>query len=472
MGAGVSLSLSRDGVHGERIFSLFSSLISDPFPRDHGFYVVFVSLSREFVSLCERNSSGTRSSSSQKWVTPYLSQKEKFDSGCILKHRGVARDGTTHTQEEVCRGSKDLYAGSTETKNPDIVADFGSAATDAVSGGAGAVASYPHGYASSESLCSRSENFDAAGAGSEVAGTFNATAISDAAGAVLDVDAITISDIEEVADEDRSEHGVFAFQPIRSVSGYGKGPTDKVAGSAGIFGVPKVACGYAIGEGRPVSYCLGRCVVEMVLQISRTDFAAPTRRSLGMFFSLVEGGFLSPVFKKQKTWIPDLGFHSAPTPNGFLVLDFQPLRPCLGSTMLGFGLVDDSIAIATDHTGPGAVGIASNADAISVSAGSVKDAAVNAFNGDLGAISDGQRNVTLRSVLDRFRLDSGLVELVLPPIPADMATAAFPYLPRSGQLGCDGHLGAIKLGCRVGQFTQGIAIIYGSINDRKSFFRE
>ena len=60
MGAGVSLSLSRDGVRGERIFSSFSSLISDPFPRDHDFYVVFVSLSRELVSLCERNSSGNR----------------------------------------------------------------------------------------------------------------------------------------------------------------------------------------------------------------------------------------------------------------------------------------------------------------------------------------------------------------------------------------------------------------------------
>ena len=156
---------------------------------------------------------------------------------------------------------------------------------------------------------------------------------------------------------------------------------------------------------------------------------------------------------------PGSGFSLAPTPNGILVLDFQPLRPYLGSIMLGFGLVDEFIAIAADHTGPGAVGIASNADATSLATGSVRDAAVNAFKGDLGANSDSQCNATLSSVLDRFRLDSGLVELVLPPILANLATAALPYLPRSCQLGCDGHLGAIKLGYRGGQFTQGIAII-------------
>ena len=39
MGAGVSLFLSREGVHGASIFSLFFSLISDLFIRDHGFYV-------------------------------------------------------------------------------------------------------------------------------------------------------------------------------------------------------------------------------------------------------------------------------------------------------------------------------------------------------------------------------------------------------------------------------------------------
>ena len=246
------------------------------------------------------------------------------------------------------------------------------------------------------------------------------------------------------------------------MSGSCKGPTDKAAGSAGIFGVPKVDCGYvigspdpiemAIGEGQPVSYCLGWCLEEMVLLICRTDLviAVPTRGSLGMFFNSVAGGFLSPVFKIHKIWVPDLGFHSAPSPNGILGLDFQPLRPYLGSTMLGFGLVDESIAIAADHTGPGAVGIASNADAISVAAGSVRDAAVNAFKGDLGANSDSKLNATLSSVLDRFRLDSGLVELVLPPIRADLATAALPYVPKSCQLGCDGHLGAIKLGCCVG----------------------
>ena len=70
MGAGVSLFLSREGVHGAGIFSSFFSLIFDPFPREHGFYVGSVPSSREQVyngnssglreqvSLCERNSSG------------------------------------------------------------------------------------------------------------------------------------------------------------------------------------------------------------------------------------------------------------------------------------------------------------------------------------------------------------------------------------------------------------------------------
>ena len=49
MGAGVSLSLSRDGVHGESICSSSFSLISDPFPREHDFYVVSVPFSREQV---------------------------------------------------------------------------------------------------------------------------------------------------------------------------------------------------------------------------------------------------------------------------------------------------------------------------------------------------------------------------------------------------------------------------------------
>ena len=49
MGAGVSLSLSRDGAHGEGICSSFFSSISDPFPRDHGFYVGSVPFSREQV---------------------------------------------------------------------------------------------------------------------------------------------------------------------------------------------------------------------------------------------------------------------------------------------------------------------------------------------------------------------------------------------------------------------------------------
>ena len=47
MGAGVSLSLSRDGVHGESILSSIFSLITDPFPREYDFYVVTVPCSRE-----------------------------------------------------------------------------------------------------------------------------------------------------------------------------------------------------------------------------------------------------------------------------------------------------------------------------------------------------------------------------------------------------------------------------------------
>ena len=47
MGAGVSLSLSRNGVHGESICSSFFSLISGPFPREHGFYVGSVPFARK-----------------------------------------------------------------------------------------------------------------------------------------------------------------------------------------------------------------------------------------------------------------------------------------------------------------------------------------------------------------------------------------------------------------------------------------
>ena len=47
MGAGVSLSLSRDGVHGESILSSIFSLISDPFPREYDFHVISVPCSRE-----------------------------------------------------------------------------------------------------------------------------------------------------------------------------------------------------------------------------------------------------------------------------------------------------------------------------------------------------------------------------------------------------------------------------------------
>ena len=49
MGAGVSLYLSRDGVHGESVCSSFFPLLSDPFPREHGFYVGSVPFSRDHI---------------------------------------------------------------------------------------------------------------------------------------------------------------------------------------------------------------------------------------------------------------------------------------------------------------------------------------------------------------------------------------------------------------------------------------
>ena len=133
-----------------------------------------------------------------------------------------------------------------------------------------------------------------------------------------------------------------AFQPIRSVSGSGKGPTNTAVGSAGIFGVPKVVRGYAIGSPDPIEMAIG------------------------------EG---------------------------------RPVSYCLNAMLCC-------------------------------------------------------------SVLDRFRLDSGLVQLVLPPICADLATAALPYLPRSCQLECDGHLGAIQIGLPCCSIHSRNCHFYGSINDR------
>ena len=218
--------------------------------------------------------------------------------------------------------------------------------------------------------------------------------------------------------------------------------------------------------GRPECH-FGIKIAQIWLDMVRRFFQSGWKLTdLGMFFNSAAGGFLSPIFKIHKTWVPDLGLHSAPKPNGILVLDFQPLRPYLGSTMLGFGLVDESIAIAANHTGLGAVGIASNADATSVATGSVRDAAVNAFKGDLSANSDFQRNATLSSVLDRFRLDSGLVELVLPPIRANLATAALPYLPRSCQLGCDGTYPKKKTWVRWSFRRHQIGLPWWSIHSR------
>ena len=101
-----------------------------------------------------------------------------------------------------------------------------------------------------------------------------------------------------------------------------------------------------------------------------------------MFLSLDAG------FQDTQIVGPRSGFSLSPDAEWIKVLDFQPLRTYLGSTMLGHGWVDDSFAIATDHTVLGAVGFASNADAISGAAGAVTDVAGNAFNGYLVAIYD------------------------------------------------------------------------------------
>ena len=79
----------------------------------------------------------TRGSPSKKWVTPLLSQKEKFDGGDTT-------DGTSPPQKEVCWSSKVRYVGSTGAKGPEDVADFSSASTDAVFD---SMVSEPHGSA-------------------------------------------------------------------------------------------------------------------------------------------------------------------------------------------------------------------------------------------------------------------------------------------------------------------------------------
>ena len=69
MGAGVSLSLSREGIHGASVFSLVFSLISDPFPRDHGVYVGFVPSSREQIyNLALDQQTACRDASVRPWM--------------------------------------------------------------------------------------------------------------------------------------------------------------------------------------------------------------------------------------------------------------------------------------------------------------------------------------------------------------------------------------------------------------------
>ena len=141
MGAGVSLFLSWEGVHGECICSSFFSLISDPFPREHGFYVgsvpfsreqvyygsnllegislsanllspvsavIFVSLTRHHVCICERNFSGSNddfdSFLSSDLLEMLLSPlNRKTDDGCLFPSgfRGLAYANSDLHKKEV-----------------------------------------------------------------------------------------------------------------------------------------------------------------------------------------------------------------------------------------------------------------------------------------------------------------------------------------------------------------------------------
>ena len=102
-----SLSLSRDGVHGESIISSFFSLISDPFPWDYGFYVVSVPRSREHV---------------------YYG-----DGVFLIPHRGVTITGVAPPKKEAFQTSKDIYARSAVAKSSDVVAVSGTADAAAIS---------------------------------------------------------------------------------------------------------------------------------------------------------------------------------------------------------------------------------------------------------------------------------------------------------------------------------------------------
>ena len=106
MGVGVSLSLSRDGVHGESIISSFFYLIFDPFPWDYDFYVVSVPHSREQV---------------------YYG-----DGGFLIPHRGVTIAGVAPPKKEVFQTSKDAYGRFAGAKSADEVAVSGTADAAAV----------------------------------------------------------------------------------------------------------------------------------------------------------------------------------------------------------------------------------------------------------------------------------------------------------------------------------------------------
>ena len=108
------------------------------------------------------------------------------------------------------------------------------------------------------------------------------------------------------------------------------------------------------------------------------------------------------VFKIPKSWVLDLVFHLAPTPNGLRCWISSLSESSLALQCLDLGWwMTRSNAIAVDHTVLGAVGIASIADAISGATGAVTDISGNTFKGDLDVVSDSQRTPTLSSGLDR-----------------------------------------------------------------------
>ena len=141
MGAGVSLSLSRDGVHGESTCSSFFSLISCPCPREHGFYVGSVPFSREQVyygvdggplpsSVRDKAiiSSGLLKKGSSD-VDAYAVDTDITGDGYLIPHRGHGMDiaGQDHPKNGPYRALKgaiyNVVVAVANTGSDDIDAD-------------------------------------------------------------------------------------------------------------------------------------------------------------------------------------------------------------------------------------------------------------------------------------------------------------------------------------------------------------